>query len=167
GGSGCECGEVVIVKSHEASRDRVLSHEEEGRLLAACTGSRAYLRAILIMAVDTAMRRGEILKLTWAMVNLAQGIISLPGEITKTGKPRAIPITYRLQAKLKALRAAEKSATTLALFPTADSLVFGGAVDLKYAWQCACKEARISGLRFHDLRHSAVTRMIAAGVNPA
>src|SRR5262245_12933724 len=56
-----EFGEVVIVKSHEASRDRVLAYEEEERLLAACTGRRTRLRAIVITAIDTAMRLGEIL----------------------------------------------------------------------------------------------------------
>jgi integrase len=155
-----ELGEPVINKSHEASRDRVLSHDEETALLNACTGRRAYLRAIVVMALDTAMRRGEILKLRWDMVNLAQGVISLPGEITKTGKPRQIPVTYRLQAELEALRS-----TSGPIGP--EVLVFGGAVDLKYGWQCACKAAGITGVRLHDLRHSAITRMIAAGVNPA
>lgn len=158
-----ELGEPVINKSHEVSRDRVLSHDEEGRLLAACTGRRAYLRAVIVMALDTAMRQGEILKLTWGMVNLAAGVIHLPGEICKTGRPRVVPITPRLQSELEALREKNLSHSATGL----DDLVFGGAVDLKYAWACACEAAGVTGVRFHDLRHSAITRWIAAGVNPS
>jgi len=153
-----EYGEAVILKTHEASRDRVLSHAEEERLLDACTGKRARLRAVVVMAVDSAMRKGEILKLCWPMVNLAQGVISLPGSITKTGKLRQVPITPRLRAELEALRGQGSG--------DSQALVFGG-LDVKYGWQAACKAANVTGVRFHDLRHTAITRMVAAGVNTA
>lgn len=154
-----ELGEAVINKNHEVSRDRVLTHDEEERLLAVCTGQRAHLRSIVVMAVDTACRRGEIYKLRWAMVNLAQGVISLPGEITKTGKPRSVPITLRLRDEIVALK--EKGSID------DDAFVFPVRVNAKDSWASACKQAQITGLRFHDLRHTAITRMIAAGVNPA
>lgn len=152
-------GEVVIIKSHESSRDRVLSHAEEERLLNACTGRRAYLRAIVMMGLDTACRRGELLKLTWAMVNLAQGVVSLPGEITKTGKSRTVPLTPRVIAELEAIR--EKAKTGNDVLP-----VFG-ALDIRFAWASACESAQLEGVRFHDLRHTAITRMVAAGIESA
>lgn len=154
-----EYGEAVINKSHEVSRDRVLSHEEEERLLAACTGRRAHLRAIVICAVDSAMRRGEIFKLRWGDVNMAQGVISLPGEVTKTGKPRSIPITPRLRDELLALKGQGGGDD--------GALVFGITTNVKDGWRSACKAAQITGCRFHDLRHTSVTRMIAANINPA
>ncbi len=58
-----ETGEQLIVIAHEDARDRVLSREEEEKLLAACLDTRAHLRPIVICALDTAMRCGEILKL--------------------------------------------------------------------------------------------------------
>src|SRR5262245_33185562 len=151
-------GESPINKAHESPRDRVVSHAEEDALLAACTGVRAYLRPIVVMAIDTACRQGEILKLTWAMVNLAQGVINLPGEICKTGKPRQVPITPRLRDELAALR--EKGSGD-------QSLVFGSHVNINHAWRKACEAAQVTGVKFHDLRHSGITRMIAADINPA
>jgi len=153
-----ELGEPVINKSHEVSRDRVLSYAEEEALLAVCTGRRARLRAIVITALDTAMRMGEILKCKWGFVSLAQGVVNVPPEITKTGKPRQVPLTPRVRAELEAIR--EKTGGR------ADELVFG-VTDIKHTWQAACEDAQITGVRFHDLRHSAITRMIAADINPA
>jgi integrase len=154
-----EYGEPVINKSHEASRDRVLSHDEEESLLNACTGRRAHLRAIVVMAIDTAMRRGEILKLRWSFVNLHQGVINLPAEVTKTGKARSVPITPRLRTELEVLKRESGGDD--------DSSVFGITTNIKDSWKAACRESGIVGCRFHDLRHTAITRMIAANVNPA
>lgn len=153
-----EYGEPVIDKSHEGQRDRVLSHDEEEKLLAACTGRRARLRPIVICALDTAMRLGEILKCTWAFVNLAQGVINLPGEITKTGKPRSVPVTPRLRTEMEAL--GEKGSEP-------GALAFGTTADVKHIWKAVCGAAGVVGVRFHDLRHSSITRMIAANINPA
>src|SRR5262245_1801220 len=154
-----KCEEPIISKTAEARRDRVLSVEEEERLLAACVEPRAHLRPLIICALDSAMRRGEMLQLRWAFVNLLQGVINLPAEITKTGRPRAVPITPRLRAELEALK--EKA--------NGDdgALVFGGITDVKRSFGTACRIAKIADLHFHDLRHTGTTRLIAAGVNPA
>jgi integrase len=105
------------------------------------------------------MRQGEIFKLRWTFVSLNQGVINLPGEITKTGKPRSVPITPRLRAELDVLKEKARGKD--------DALVFGITTNIKDAWKAACKDAGLSGVRFHDLRHSAITRWIAAGINPA
>jgi len=72
-------------------RDRILSKEESKKLLKACSQSNSpFLLSIVILALCTGMRRGEILKLTWENVNLEQKIISL--KETKSGYPRSIPL---------------------------------------------------------------------------
>src|SRR5262245_43943383 len=148
-----KCEEPIISKTAEARRDRVLSIEEEAALLAACVEPRSHLRPLIICALDTAMRRGEMLQLRWAFVNLHQGVINLPPEITKTEKPRSVPITPRLRAELEALR--EKANGD-------DAPVFGGITDIKRSFGTACRIANIADLHFHDLRHTGTTRLIAA-----
>ncbi len=63
--------EKIISKADEVKRTRVLSKAEEGRLLDACTDGRAHIRPIMMAALDTAMRKGELLKLRWCDVDLA------------------------------------------------------------------------------------------------
>lgn len=149
-------GESLISKADEKKRTRILSFEEEIRLLAACEGRTAHLRAIIIVAVDTAMRRGELLKLCWKWVDLNERMIHLPGAITKTRKPRTVAMTKRIYNELKVLW--DESTQD------PDGLVFGIKTNFKHAWESARKKAGLDDLHFHDLRHSAATRLIAAGV---
>jgi integrase len=65
-----QMGDSLISTADEVKRERVLSREEEARLLAACTGKRAHLRTILICALDTGMRKRELFTLVWSDVDL-------------------------------------------------------------------------------------------------
>ncbi|MFN7927896.1 MAG: site-specific integrase [Blastocatellia bacterium] len=147
-------GRALISKADEVQRDRILTAEEEERLLAACTGRRAYLRALIIVALDTAMRRGELLQLTWRNVNFDAKTITVIARTTKTLKPRLVGLTARAVEALQTL-------------PQTRDLVFGITDSFKKAWAAACEEAGIDGLRFHDLRHTATTRIVQAGISPS
>ena len=68
-------GEALITTADEKSRDRVLSKDEEKRLLAECVGPRLHLRPLVIAGIDTGMRRGELLLLRWEDVNFERGKI--------------------------------------------------------------------------------------------
>jgi integrase len=85
-----EMGPPLISKSDETSRERVLSRDEENRLLAQCIGRRAHLRPLLIAALDTAMRRGELFKLTWEDVDLTRGVITIRAVNSKTARARTV-----------------------------------------------------------------------------
>lgn len=150
-----EQGDSLISLADEVKRDRVLSHDEEKRLLAACDGPRAHLRPLLIAALDTGMRRGELFKLVWADVDLEAGHIRVKAEKAKTQRARLVPVTTRLAGELKVLR--EKA-------PPGDGLVFGVTDSVKKSFASVCRAAKISGFRFHDCRHVATTRMIEAGM---
>jgi integrase len=154
-----ELGEPLISKADETKRERVLSFDEEARLLAAIDAEprRAHLRPIVIAALDTACRRGELLKLEWRDVDLPGGLIIVRAINAKTAKTRIVPITPRLAFELEKLLAANPAAK-----PT--DCVFGGIADVKKAFVSACRAAKITGVRLHDLRHTAITRMIRAGV---
>jgi len=152
-----ETGAPLISKADETERDRVLSRDEEGRLLAACVGRRAHLRAIIITALDTGMRRGEILTLTWPDIDLLSRRITIKATNTKTQRERVVPITARLLAELEALYAKATNS---------DTLVFGITTDIKKAFATACRDAGIEDFRLHDCRHTAITRWIEAGMPP-
>lgn len=160
-----EMGEPLISKADETKRERVLSHDEERRLLEACLlrdangrQRRLHLRALIICALDTALRKGEMLKLIWRDVNFATRIITIRAMNCKTARARTVAMTPRLYEELERLwRGAEFSL---------ESSVFGIKDNVKNSFTAACKDAGIEGFRFHDCRHTAITRMVAAGVAP-
>lgn len=152
----------LIRMSDERRRERTLSYEEETRLLAACDGPRAHLRPILVCALSTGMRLGEILKLNWPDVDLDQQEIRILSTNTKTLSQRFVPMTPTLWEELKRLKA---------LAPD-DGSVFGVASNVKRSFRKACEIAGIThggiaGLTFHCLRHTAGTRMVKQGMELA
>jgi len=139
----------------ETMRERILTPEEESGLLAEASDT---LRPLVILALDTGTRRGEILGLTWDRVELRHGEILLTQ--TKNGRPRRIPLTDRARETLRA------QATS----PTPTGLVFtrGNGEPLRSvreAFLGACQRAKLIGLRFHDLRHTFATRLATSGVD--
>ena len=145
----------IISLSAEKERDRVLSFEEEEQLLAVCINERAHLKPILICALDTAMRRGEIFKLKWEDVDFGRNEIKISQTNTKTEESRTVGMTPRLREEL--VRLWDDSPKK------EDGLVFGITNTIKTSFKSACKKAEIQDFRFHDCRHTATTRMIASG----
>lgn len=145
----------IISKADETRRERVLSKDEERRLLSVCVGSRAHLRSLVIAAVDTGMRKGELLSLTWEDVGLCSRTIRLRAFNTKTAKAREVPISERLAGELAELRG------KAILDP--EGRVFA-LTKFQHSWDTACRLAEIEGLRFHDLRHTLATRLVSAGM---
>ena len=145
----------LISKAAEVERDRILTIEEESRLLEACCGRRAHLRPLLICALDTAMRRGEIFKMRWCDVRFESNEIFIPQTNTKTEESRTVGMTQRLKDELEALWTVSPKSPS--------GTVFGIAHTIKTAFKSLCEETGIEGFRFHDCRHTATTRMIMAG----
>lgn len=103
--------------------------------------------AIFSFALETAMRRGEMLKLCWTHVHLESGYLDLPGEITKNRKPRLVPLTLRARRILKTQ-------------PRTGVRVFATTVDaVKSAFRRARERVGIVDLRLHDARHEATSRL--------
>lgn len=144
----------LISAADEKKRDRVLTREEEKALLEQCVGVRAHLKPIIICALDTGMRSGEIFSLKWKDVDLDLGLITIAALNTKTLQTRQIALSYRLAEKLEKLFKLAKSA---------EDLVFGIA-SAKRSFASARTDAKLNDLRFHDLRHTAATRLIQQGI---
>ena len=112
------------------------------------------------MAYQTGMRCGEILNLTWDRVDFKANLIRLRAEDTKTDEPRIIPLTPELTASLRTLYKVRY------LHEHHVFLVNGRSVgSVKTAFKAACRRADITGFRFHDFRHTAVTNMRRAGID--
>lgn len=157
-------GEPMFKKNVETERTRVLTRNEQDRLLAACDvvrggRDRKHLKPLILFAVNTGMRRGEILRYTWNYIDFDNGVMYLPFEMTKTESERYVPILDELLPILEEMKARANSD---------DDRVFGNVGDyrvtsigdFKRAWKTAKKIAGIEGLTFHDLRASFATRMM-------
>lgn len=138
------------------ARERRLKGGEEARLLAACDQLRTpCLRALVIVASDSGMRRGELLGLRWRDIAFERRIASL--ALTKNGSARQVPLTMRAVEMLTELRG-DDAAPDDRVFPVS-------AGSLEQTWRRLCKRAGIVGLRLHDLRHEAVSRLFERGLN--
>lgn len=146
-------GDTLICIADEKKRERILTKAEEIKLLEACQGSRSHLKAILICALDTGMRQGEIFSLQWKSVDFNEGVINIDAYNTKTMKSRQIAMTSRLASELLALY--QKSTFN------PDDLVFGITDNVKHSFNSVRKIAGLEDLRFHDLRHTAATRLVS------
>lgn len=153
------------------ARERVLSVSEEARLMAVLERTRSPLRAMVIVALHTGMRRGEIHRLTWADVDFDRGIILV--RKTKTGRDRIVPMHNLVERLMKELsQAAQLREKAIQInnrsfsieVEICDNRIF--EIDwIEKLWRKTCKRAGITNLRFHDLRHTFATRLAAKGVD--
>jgi len=148
----------LIRRAEETHRDRFPSPEEEAAILAQCVEPREHLRAILIAARDTGLRKSALLALTWTDVDLRENLLRVPEGNRYKKRPKAIGITARLKVELLRLWEKAKKAKT----PTIE--IFKGIKDPKRAYATACRLAGVRDLHFHDWRHGYVTDLMEAGV---
>jgi integrase len=142
--------------------ERILELNEELRLLAACDRVRSkFLRPVVILALNTGMRRGELLSLQWSQVDFSCRKIRVLNAKTESGD-RTIPVNSTAYAVLNCLKGNRKSEL---VFPS--SRKEGKRIlDLKKGFKKAVRLAKLQGnLRFHDLRHTFATRLVQAGVD--
>jgi integrase len=151
-------GEPLISTAGERKRERILTLDEETRLLAACVHpQRTHLRPLLIALLDTGARKGEMLKLCWRDVCFESRLITIQALNTKTLTGRQVAMTQRLYDELQMLWANSNK----------DLLgrVFGVRDNVRNSFSSVCKAAGIKeggldGLTLHCLRHTAATRLV-------
>jgi integrase len=139
-------------------RDQIL---DPGQFDALQAHSPVYLRPISLVAYQTGMRRGEILGLTWDKVDLKAGFIRLKADDTKTRESRIIPLSPELVALFKELQKTRALRVPQVFLRDGQPML-----SMKGAFRQACKAAGIKDFVFHDLRHTAITNMRRAGVDP-
>ena len=151
-------GKPIIDRPAENKRERFPTFGEELALLAQCAGPREHLAAAIIVAVDTGLRRNEMMTMAISDLDFGYGVIKLRAENAKNNRPREIPMTDRVKFCLRRLCEDEDNET---------DLVFGGLHEPKRAYATAKKRAGVRNLTWHDLRHAFVSRAILAGIPPA
>ena len=148
--------ELTAIRKYQESdgRLRYLSGEAEAeRLLQACDDS---LRPIVVTALHTGMRKGELLGLTWDAVDMTHGFIRL--KQTKNGKARALPFNETLWSLFGRLRTRQDI-----------PWVFHDAAghrwnDIRHPFEAACAGAGLTDFHFHDLRHTFASWLMMRGV---
>lgn len=139
-------------------KERVLTIVEQDLLL---KHSSPELGIILSFALNTCMRRDEVLFLIWDWVDMHEGYINLPHTHSKSKKSRKVPIN-KVVRKILLERKLQNHGHEY-VFNLSDTKA-GARTWLQREFRQACKRAGIEGLRFHDLRHTAATRLVEANV---
>jgi integrase len=143
---------LIRIPKNNPPRERRLRLGEYEALRDASHGSRAwYLWPIVDIAIETAMRRGEILNLEWQHIDWKKQRALLP--MTKNGRSRWVPLS---EPALKHIEQTPRTADRV--FPITD-------IAFRQAWDRLRKRASITDLTFHDLRHESISRKFESGMN--
>jgi integrase len=141
-------------------RVRYLSDQERHQLLEACQGSRnPYLHTIVVLALATGARSGELRSLRWPDVDLKRGTLTF--QETKNGERRTVPLTGQALTLMHHHAKVRRLDTTL-VFPNATGKRPAG---IREAWEYAVKRAGIIDFHFHDLRHSFASYLAMNGAS--
>lgn len=142
----------IAIPSEAPSRTRRLEPGERDRLDEALAASKLpYLRPFVHLAIETGMRRGELLSLRWRDIDLALKVAQL--RETKNGHPRSVPLTPNAVAILESLdRDSDR------VFPVSPNA-------LRLSWERLRVKAKLTDLRLHDLRHEAVSHFFELGLS--
>lgn len=166
----------VKIRKYEWRKQRILQLDEEDRLFTAFRRPdrprRLYLVEIVIVALHTGMREDEILRLVWEDIDLSGRKITVRSRNenpTKGKRTRVIGMSRKVAEILAVLHEAAIAATDNDPVELRKRYVFINPrtrtryVDTKTGWYASLKDARIEGLRFHDLRHTFATRAVLGG----
>jgi len=148
--------EMTVKYSENKSKEVFLTIEQQKALLKSCKENhwdRLYL--LVLMALTTGARKGELLGLKWADIDFNERTAYLP--LTKNGKSRYLPLTASVIEELMKFR------------EVGGSLIFHSTIskdvpfDIKKAWLKALDKSGIGQIRFHDLRHTCASNLVRAG----
>jgi len=140
-----------VKKFEEVPCERFLSAEEEHRLLEEC--KTPHLKMAVLIALDTGMRKENVLSIQWRNINFASNVITVRLVKKRGHATVSIPMTRRLRT---ALRAHKKESKVMSQYviPSPRNPHTHMKVDADFGFETACKRAGLDGFRFHDLRHT-------------
>ena len=119
-----------------------------------------HLRPMVLLTLNTGLRRGEIFCLRWADVDLSRNSMTIRGGTAKSGRTRYIPLNPEVALTLQRW----KSSTTYSdwVFPAKDG---GRLTSIRTSWHTVLRDAKINDFRWHDLRHHFASRLVMSGVD--
>jgi integrase len=147
-----------VKRNTEHNRERYLTGDELARLTEALAKADRDVADVIRLLLMTGARRGEVLAMKWADLDLTAGTWSKPPSSVKQDKRHTVPLSAPARQ-------------VLAARPRADEFVFPGAgqsghaVNVWRQWKRILKVAKIEGLRIHDLRHSFASELVSSGAS--
>jgi integrase len=147
----------VKLLQDNSKRLRYLSKEECQALINSCD---PHLKPVVITALNTGMRRGEILNLKWDQVDLRHGFILL--DVTKNGERREIPINKTLEALFLDKSLIRRLDVPYVFY---DPVTGKPYQNVKRSFKTALRKAKIRDFHFHDLRHTFASHLVMSGVD--
>lgn len=145
---------VNKLKVNNARTRRLLPDEYEALTLAMSKTRNNHVMPLIRFAIETGMRRGELLRLTWQEVDFLKRTLFIP--VTKNGYSRTIPLTKEAISILMEMQNGELGEGRI--FPLTANAV-------RMAWDRLVTRANINNLHFHDLRHEAISRFFERGLS--
>jgi integrase len=117
-----------------------------------------YLKPMVLLTLNTGLRRGEVFNLRWADIDFQHNQLTVEGTTAKSGQTRHIPLNSEAQAILKAWREQTNTEYVFASPVTRKRLD-----NIKRSWEALRARAGLSGFWFHDLRHTFASNLVMAG----
>lgn len=137
-------------------RERRLEVGELERILEAARATRnPLITPIILLALETGLRRSDLLRATWAQLNLARRHLSL--RTSKNGHPRVVPLSARAVEVLTGVKQAAGAEDSNHIFPLSPNA-------LRLGWERLIRRTAVKDLHFHDLRHEAISRFFELGM---
>ena len=119
-----------------------------------------HLHPMILLSMNTGLRRGEIFSLKWENVSLERALLTIEGAYAKSGKTRHIPLNSEAISVLKEWRRQTDSSDLV--FHNKDGLRFD---NIKNGWATILNAAKIKNFRWHDLRHHFASRLVMSDVD--
>lgn len=122
-----------------------------------------HLKPLVLLSLNTGLRRGELFSLTWEHINFNRALLTIIGSTAKSGKTRHIPLNKEALMILRGWHAQSLDASPCAyVFPGKE----GKRLDnVKRSWKKTLEDANITSFRWHDLRHTFASNLVMSGVD--
>jgi len=121
-----------------------------------------HLTPIVLLALNTGLRRGELFNLRWRDVDAGRAVLTVAGEGAKSGQTRHVPLNSEALDVLRTWAGETTPDPAAYVFPGLDG---SRLEDIKGAWLPLIKAANVSGFTFHDCRHTFASKLVQAGVD--
>ncbi len=121
-----------------------------------------HVHPLVLLALNTGLRRGELFSLKWADIDADAKMLTVRAAAAKSGDSRRVPLNAEAQETLKAWRKQQKAENDAFVFPGADG---ERLTNINKSWATVCKLAKLSNFRLHDCRHHFASRLVQLGVD--
>jgi integrase len=158
--------DTLIARETRMRTERISANQWRGQRgyeeypdLSGCTFA-DHLRPMVLLAINTGMRRGELFHLSWSNVNFYTRTLTVDGTKAKSGHTRHIPMNQEALEILQNWRA--QTTDSDLVFPAKEGKPFD---NIRKSWTAVLRAAEINNFRFHDLRHHFASRLVMSGVD--